>query len=100
MNSDRHRFDDFSRFFKALGDPSRLELVQLLCAAPEGLTVKALIEEVPISQSTVSQHLRVLKDAGIIRGQRQGTSTCYLMDQPRIGELIYRIQNEVGSILS
>ena len=63
---DRH-YDEFSRFFKALGDPSRLQLMHILLQAEGSLSVSALGEQVSIGQSTVSQHLRILKDAGVIR---------------------------------
>ena len=95
---DRH-YDEFSRFFKALGDPSRLQLVHILLQSEGSLSVSALGEQVSIGQSTVSQHLRILKDAGVIRAERRGASIFYQVDRPRLREMGHRFHALFGSLL-
>jgi len=59
--------------FAALSDPTRLRLVRLLCqASPGALCVNALAARLGVSQSAVSQHLRVLKGIDLVKGDRQG----------------------------
>ena len=60
--------------FSALGDPTRLRLVKLLCyqSAPGALCVNALATLLNVTQSAVSQHLRVLKGIGLVKGKRRG----------------------------
>lgn len=68
--------------FKALADPTRLELVKHLCHQhePEALCVNALAGLLGITQSAVSQHLRILKNAGLVRGERRGYHVHYAVD--------------------
>ena len=68
--------------FKALADPTRLNLVKLLCHQhePEALCVNALAKLHGISQSAVSQHLRVLKNMGLVKGERKGYHIHYTVD--------------------
>jgi len=63
---------------KALAHPMRVQIVRIL-AATEGC-VNELVEQLPLAQSTVSQHLKVLKDAGLVRGTVAGPRTCYCID--------------------
>ena len=60
--------------FKVLGDPARLKLLSLIAAGPEGeACVCDLIAPVGLSQPTVSHHLKVLHDAGIVTRERRGS---------------------------
>ena len=61
--------EDEAAFFKALADPTRLQIVKFLCHhhEPEALCVNALAGLLGITQSAVSQHLRILKNAGLVR---------------------------------
>lgn len=63
---------------KALAHPVRVQIVRIL-AATEGC-VNELVEQLPLAQSTVSQHLKVLKEAGLVRGTVEGPRTCYCID--------------------
>ena len=80
-----HETEDLAAVFKALGDPTRLKLVRVLhdLKEPESVCVNALAGLLDVSQSAVSQHLRVLKHAGIVRGERKGTSVHYALDRER-----------------
>jgi DNA-binding transcriptional ArsR family regulator len=68
--------------FKVLADPTRLQLVKHLCHQhePDALCVNALAELLGITQSAVSQHLRILKGIGLVRGERRGYSIHYCID--------------------
>jgi ArsR family transcriptional regulator len=69
---------------KALGNPIRFEIVKFLVTHP-GCITGDIVEYLPIAQATVSQHLKVLKDAGWISGVIEGTATCYQLDETKIG---------------
>jgi len=64
---------------KAVGHPFRVKILRLLTRR-ESCICGDLVEELPLAQSTVSQHLKVLKEAGLIRGDVEGASTCYCID--------------------
>ncbi|WP_433204412.1 ArsR/SmtB family transcription factor [Dactylosporangium sp. CS-047395] len=64
--------------WEALGDPSRFAIVQCLADRPRA--VGDLAEELPISRQAVSQHLRVLRDAGLVASQADGTRRIYRLN--------------------
>ena len=70
--------EELATLAKALAHPVRVQIVRSL-AATEGC-VNELVEQLPLAQSTVSQHLKVLKDAGLVRGTVEGPRTCYCID--------------------
>lgn len=65
---------------KALGHPARIAILQTL-ANRNACVCGDLVDELPLSQSTISQHLAELKKAGLITGTINGPSTCYCVDQ-------------------
>ena len=64
---------------KALGLSARVQIVRLL-ARRTTCVCGDIVDELPLSQSTVSQHLKVLKEAGIIRGEIDGPRVCYCLN--------------------
>ncbi|HEX8505706.1 MAG TPA: metalloregulator ArsR/SmtB family transcription factor [Hymenobacter sp.] len=64
---------------KALGHPARVAILQLL-AQRRSCVCGELVLELPISQSTVSQHLKELKTAGLVQGEVDGPRVCYCLD--------------------
>jgi len=64
---------------KALAHPIRVQIVRIL-ARTAGCICGDLVDALPLAQSTVSQHLKVLKDAGLVRGTIDGPRTCYCID--------------------
>jgi len=64
--------------FKALGHPARLRIVQLL-SVRQACVCSEVVDEIPLAQATVSQHLKVLKETGIITGEIQGSAVCYCL---------------------
>lgn len=69
----------------ALGDPTRRRIFELLQAGPRA--VGELAGELPVSRPAVSQHLRVLKEAGLVTERREGTRRLYRLDPDGLGEL-------------
>ena len=63
---------------KAIAHPVRVQIVRIL-ARTEGCGGD-LVEQLPVAQSTVSQHLKILKEAGLVRGTVEGPRTCYCID--------------------
>jgi ArsR family transcriptional regulator, arsenate/arsenite/antimonite-responsive transcriptional repressor len=74
--------------FSALGDPVRLRLLSMLAAAPEGeICVCELIEPIGKSQGTISHHLKILGEAGLVHGDRRGKWVWYSLDRERLTTL-------------
>jgi ArsR family transcriptional regulator len=71
--------DELANLAKALGHPVRVKLIRLLSERTT-CVYGELLDALPLAQSTVSQHLKVLKDAGLIRGTITGPRTCYCIE--------------------
>jgi ArsR family transcriptional regulator len=69
--------------FKALGNPTRFEIMKYLVTHP-GCITGDIVEFLPIAQATVSQHLKVLREAGWISGTVEGPATAYCLDEDNI----------------
>ena len=76
LNSDELRL---ARMLKALGNPVRLEILRYLAECQQCICCD-IVAALPLAQSTVSQHLKVLKEAGLIKGEIEGPATCYCID--------------------
>jgi len=74
-----------ARRFAALGDPTRLSVFTLIARSP--LSVAEVAERLPVSRPAVSQHLKVLKDAGLVIDEAQGASRVYRIDPNGLGPL-------------
>lgn len=68
---------------RALGNPTRFEIMKFLVTHP-GCITGDIVEHLPIAQATVSQHLKVLRDAGWIQGTVSGPAVCYCLDEQNI----------------
>lgn len=75
-----------ARLLKALGHPARIAIVELL-AERKTCVCGDITEELPLAQSTISQHLKALKKAGIIKGEVDGPRVCYCLNEETVGEL-------------
>lgn len=76
----REEAERLSRLLKAVADPTRLQLISLIKAAPEGeACVCDLTAPLGLRQPTVSHHLRVLVEAGLVTRQRRGTWMWYAL---------------------
>lgn len=68
-----------ARYAKALAHPARVAILKLLIKQ-QACICGDIVEELPLSQSTVSQHLKELKEAGLIKGDIEGVKVCYCID--------------------
>jgi ArsR family transcriptional regulator len=64
---------------KAVGNPVRFQIMEFLAQNPVCITGD-IVESLPLAQSTVSQHLKVLREAGLIAGEIEGPATCYCIN--------------------
>ena len=71
---------------KALAHPARLRIVEILAARGTCICGQ-IVEVMPLAQATVSQHLKVLKDAGLLRGTIDGPRSCYCLDAGALADL-------------
>jgi DNA-binding transcriptional ArsR family regulator len=73
------------RLFTALADPTRRQLFEKVAERPQ--SVGALARQLPVSRPAVSQHLKVLKDAGLVADEARGTSRIYRIDPHGLGPM-------------
>ena len=67
------------QMLKALGNPVRFQIFTFLARNQMCITAE-IVKNTPLAQSTVSQHLKVLREAGLIAGEIEGPATCYCLD--------------------
>jgi ArsR family transcriptional regulator len=85
--------DSFARICKALGHPARVRIVEHLKSIDHCICGE-IVQILPLAQSTVSQHLKVLKDAGLVKGEVEGPRTCYCLDK----DVLEDFKKTAGSI--
>ncbi len=71
--------EELAALAKAIGHPARIQILRIL-ARRTSCVCGDIVEELPLAQSTVSQHLKVLKEAGLIRGEVDGPRVCYCVE--------------------
>ncbi|MEO6550266.1 MAG: metalloregulator ArsR/SmtB family transcription factor [Ferruginibacter sp.] len=71
---------------KALGHPARIAIIEYLISV-DTCICGDIVNELPLAQPTVSQHLKELKNAGLIKGEIEGNSICYCIDEKAISKL-------------
>lgn len=76
-----------SDMFKALGHPIRLKIVEGL-AKGNNCNVNKIVENLSVPQSTISQHLKILKNSGIIDFEKQGVLSCYKVVDQRVIQML------------
>jgi ArsR family transcriptional regulator, arsenate/arsenite/antimonite-responsive transcriptional repressor len=74
------RQNGIATLIKALGHPARIAILEHLLKVDRCICGE-IVDELPLSQPTVSQHLKELKNAGLIKGSVEGTSVCYCIDE-------------------
>lgn len=88
-----HGYERLSTACKALSNPARLAILKIL--AERGTCICGeIVEALPLSQATVSQHLKVLKQAGLINGEIDGPRSCYCINAATLREL----RDELGQL--
>ena len=105
-----------SELFKLFSDPTRLKIIKLIgegsneitlescspetCTGKGGpLCVNALVNRLGVTQSAVSQHLRLLRQAGIVRGERKGSFVHYSLDRETLNKFKTLLKDEMGALL-
>jgi ArsR family transcriptional regulator len=98
LDSLTHNEQRLVRVLKALGNPTRIRILEYLAAHPTCMT-QTIVLTTPLAQSTVSQHLKVLREAGLVQGEIEGPATCYCIDpaglewlRKQLGDWMGRIQ--------
>ena len=84
---------ELARMTKALGHPARVAIMRLLIARGE-CVCGAIVDELPLAQATVSQHLKVLKDVGLVQGEIVGPRVCYCVNPAAVR----RLKELIGSL--
>ena len=81
----KERFDPdkLALICKALGHPTRLKIVAYLKEADRCICGE-IVDILPLAQSTVSQHLKILKESGLVKGEIEGSRTCYCLDKRKL----------------
>jgi len=85
--------EELAALAKALGHPARVQIMRLLVRR-DACICGDIVDELPLAQSTVSQHLKVLKEAGLVKGEIDGPRVCYCVE-PRA---LRRLKSLVGSL--
>ncbi|MFO0947383.1 MAG: metalloregulator ArsR/SmtB family transcription factor [Planctomycetota bacterium] len=78
--------DRLAELAKALGHPLRVRILRIL-AKRKTCVCGELVDELPVAQSTVSQHLKILKEAGLVQGEIDGPRICYCVVPKALEEL-------------
>lgn len=94
---DWHRTVPLARELKALAHPIRLAILTILSRAGRSVCVCELEASLPVKQPTVSHHLRLLREAGLIEGEQRGVWTYYSVRAERLAELCARLSALGGS---
>ena len=75
--------DGLANLCKALAHPARIKILKHLLDEDRCICGR-IVEVLPLAQSTVSQHLKILKDAGLVQGEVEGPKTCYCVDREKL----------------
>ncbi|EKE03054.1 MAG: hypothetical protein ACD_20C00279G0003 [uncultured bacterium] len=88
---EKERIDQLAEIFKALAHPTRLQIVAGLLKKDE-CNVSKMTESLKIPQPTISQHISILKNCGIIEGYRKGNQICYRITNEQVRAIINSIK--------
>ncbi len=85
--------EELATLAKAVGHPARVRILRLL-SRKEACVCSQIVDELPLAQSTVSEHLRILKEAGLVRSNEDGQRVGYCINYP----VLRRLKALVGAI--
>jgi len=77
--------EDLAELCRALGHPARVRILEFLKKMDKCIC-GTIVDSLPLAQSTVSQHLKQLKSAGLVKGEIEGPRTCYCLDRERLDQ--------------
>lgn len=86
------RQNETAALFKALGHPARIAIIEFLLKKKECIC-NDIVNELSLAQPTISQHLKELKQAGIIQGEIEGNSVCYCINADAINKILNILSN-------
>lgn len=89
--------EELAEIFKAFSDPTRLSLVKLLSEHEGALCVNGLARRLDVTQSAVSQHLRVLRQIGLVQSDRRGYRVHYSLDHAKLEQYKSRVREVLGA---
>lgn len=78
--------DELAKLAKAIGHPARVRILRML-SRKEARVCSQIVDELPLAQSTVSEHLRILKDAGLVRSSQDGPRVGYCINYDALRKL-------------
>ena len=78
--------ETFAKLAWAIAHPARVQIVRLLIGR-EACVCGEIVDQLPLAQSTVSQHLKILKESGLIQGEVDGPKVCYCINTKRLEQL-------------
>jgi DNA-binding transcriptional ArsR family regulator len=87
---------ELAKYLKALSHPARISIMKQL-ASSNTCFCGEIVEVLPLSQSTVSQHLKELKEAGLVKGEIEGAKVCYCIDHVEWQKAIDAISSFLNS---
>lgn len=100
-NTNDNHFTDqqiaIAKIAKALGHPARVAIIAHLLKV-NACICSDIVEELPLAQSTISQHLKALKNAGLIKGSIEGTSICYCIDESNFRLMKLFLSEVIGQV--
>ena len=82
--------NELANMSKVLAHPARIAILEVL-ANKKSCICNDIVEEIPLAQPTISQHLKELKNIGLIKGNIEGTSICYCLDIDAVAKIKARI---------
>lgn len=91
--------EQFTRISKALADPRRFEILEMIASCDE-LPCKAMVEAFPVSQATISHHLKELATAGLIEARREGQSGHYRVRPGVLDAYLVEVARRLRSTVS
>lgn len=78
--------DELANLFKALAHPARIKILKHLLDENRCVCGR-IVELLPLAQSTVSQHLKILKEVGLVQGEVEGPKTCYCVNKTKLASI-------------
>ena len=90
-NEFNNELNELAQFAKAISHPARIQILEHL-ATKDTCFCGDIVKELPLSQSTVSQHLKALKDAELIKGKVEAPSVCYCINAEKMEKIFKQLK--------
>jgi ArsR family transcriptional regulator, arsenate/arsenite/antimonite-responsive transcriptional repressor len=99
IKSDNQDFEEIADIAKALSHPARIKIIQIL-AEKKMCVCGEIVDLLPLSQSTVSQHLKELKRVGLIKGEIEGPKTCYCINEEKLARAFSKMSRLFNKVFN